>query len=208
MGYAIDSMMVIDTMLIKQKFNYDTIIETGTAKGDSTQLLQYMFKKVYSCEIDPSMDYHIKNQTILEDNVQIEFGNSPDLLKKWFKEIGHDKFFLFLDAHWESYWPLRDELQQVINFGYKPVIIIHDFDCGKPGWIYDIYGGQHLNWNYIKDKINQIYGENGYDFKVSHRCFHPKIPFRGCAYITPKINENKVEIKKRWYLFNIKHLFK
>jgi len=190
MGYLFDSMMVIDTMLIKEKFNYDIIIETGTHKGESCELLQYMFKKVYSCEIDENYRYNIKKERTLENNVNIEFGNSPDLLKKWFTEIGNDKFFLFLDAHWKKYWPVLDELQQLINFNYKPIIIIHDFDCKHEGWAHDSYQGQDLNWDYIKDKIEQIYGSNGYDIKISNRSFQPNTPLRGCIYITPKFYIN------------------
>lgn len=186
MGYSIDSMMIIDTMNLKMKFNYDIICETGTAKGNSAERLQYIFKKVYTCEIDPKMLEDVKTHVSLNDNVEVVLGNSPDCLKKWFSEIGHDKFFLFLDAHWDEYWPLLDELQQVIDFGYKPVIIIHDFDCGHGGWQYDTYNGNILNWDYIKDKIHQIYGEDGFEFKVSQKSFKTP-PLRGCAYIYPKI---------------------
>jgi hypothetical protein len=186
MGYSIDSMMIIDTMKLKKKFDYDVIFETGTAKGNAAEVLQYMFDKVYTCEIDPKMLEDVKTHVSLNENVQVVLGNSPDCLRKWFGEIGHDKFFLFLDAHWDEYWPLLDELQVVVDFGYKPVIIIHDFDCGHPGWQYDAYNNHILNWDYIKDKVCKIYGEDGYEFKVSQVSFKTP-PKRGCAYIYPKV---------------------
>jgi hypothetical protein len=104
-------------------------------------------------------------------------------LKQWFTDINHDKFFLYLDAHWDSYWPLLDELQQVIDFKYRPVIIIHDFDT-ENGFAFDVYNDQSLNLSYVKDKIMKIYGEDGYNVYYNSESDIN----RGCAYFYPKTN--------------------
>ena len=49
--YIEDKQMVENTLLLRDKFGLNTIIETGTHIGESTQLLSTMFDKVYSCEL-------------------------------------------------------------------------------------------------------------------------------------------------------------
>ena len=50
----------------------------------------------------------------------------------------------------------------------KPVIIIHDFFVpdknGGAVFGFDKYGDQKLDLDYIKDFLNEIYGEGKYDY--------------------------------------------
>lgn len=190
MGFGTDPMLKVDILKYKTIFDYDIVIETGTYHGTSSRILSEIFKKVYTCELsDHGLDVireNIKNRP----NIEFMVGNSPDCLKKWFTEIGHDKFFLFLDAHWYDYHPLLDELQTVADFGYKPFIFIHDFYCGHKDWAYDEIKGLKLDFDYVKDKINKIYGESNYVFEVSQHSENECPPHepnnkRGCGFFYP-----------------------
>lgn len=188
MSYRHDSMMVVDTTRIKEKFNWNTIIETGTDKGWSTEILSNIFDKVYTCEIDEER-WQYYDELLQNPKIKILKGSSPDCLKQFIEEIGHGEFFLYLDAHWNTYWPILDELQVVIDYGYKPVIIIHDFDNGL-GFQFDRYrdseNQEHLlNFEYVKEKIEQIYGKDGYIFETNKKSVNPIGPI-GCAYFYPK----------------------
>lgn len=188
MSYYHDAVMIEDTLRIKEKFNWNTFIETGTDKGWSTKIISKYFDKVYSCEIEQDRWKYYTN--ILENkNITILNGSSVDCLPKFFEEIGNDNFFLYLDAHWNGNWPILDELRLVAEWGYKPVIIIHDFDNGL-GFQFDRYRKEGeeteylLNFDYVKESIEKIYGKDGYIFETNKESFnYIKI---GCAYFYPK----------------------
>lgn len=186
MSFKDDSCMITDLVNIQKLFNYDIIIETGTNKGESLEILKTLFKKVYTCEVLPEFYQEVQNKPgLVDERVIHELSSSPDFLKKYFKEIGHDKFFLYLDAHWYDYCPLYDELQIIQDFNYKPVIIIHDFNV-ENGFAYGGAGMGNVDFNYVKEKIKTIYGGDG---KYT-TYFNTKSDInRGCAYFYPIINE-------------------
>ena len=156
--------MVENTILLRDKFELNTIIETGTWRGESTQLLSTLFDKVYSCEL--FYDRYVEHYTELLKNNKVKLvrGSSADVLPEMFDEIGNDEFILYLDAHESNSLPLRDELQIVADYGFKPVIIVHDWNitCKID---FDPYN-YTINFDYIKDKIELIYGEDGYVLDV------------------------------------------
>ena len=162
--YIKDNKMVENTILLRDKFGLNTIIETGTWRGESTQLLSTLFDRVYSCEL--FYDRYVQHYTELlkNDKVKLIRGSSADVLPEMFDEIGNDTFILYLDAHESNSLPLRDELQIVADYGFKPVIIVHDWNINCTidfdPWSYTI------NFDYIKDKIELIYGEDGYVLDV------------------------------------------
>jgi hypothetical protein len=183
MSFKDDSCMITDLVNIKKQFDYDIIIETGTNKGESLEILKNIFKKVYTCEIVPDFYQEVQSKPgLVDERVVHELSNSPEFLKKYFTEIGHDKFFLYLDAHWYDYCPLYDELQVVKDFNFKPVIIIHDFNT-KNGFAYGGAGMEKVDFSLVEEKIKHIYGgENTY---ITHYNTKSDIN-RGCAYFYPK----------------------
>ena len=188
MSYYHDAIMIEDTLRIKEKFNWNTFIETGTDKGWSTKIISKYFDKVYSCEIEQDRWKYYTN--ILENkNITILNGSSVDCLPKFFEEIGNGNFFLYLDAHWNGNWPILDELRLVAEWGFKPVIIIHDFQ-NDLGFEFDSYRKEgeekeyFLNFDYVKESIERIYGEDGYIFETNKESLNPIKT--GCAYFYPK----------------------
>lgn len=182
MSFKDDSQMIIDLVNIKKNLNYDIIIETGTNKGESLEILKAIFNKVYTCEVLPAYFEEVqKKPGLVDERVVHELSSSPDFLKKVFTELKHDNFYLYLDAHWYEYCPLYDELQLVKDFGYKPVIIIHDFDVGN-GFAYGGTGMEKVDFNFVLEKIKEIYGGEGK--YVTY--FNKKSDItRGCAYFYP-----------------------
>jgi hypothetical protein len=193
MAVSSDIQILYDMLKIKENFNYPTFVETGTSNGQSTRIFSEHFEKTYTC--DNSEYQNEQRQLTLNSGKNITFmlGDSRDCLPLFFREIKSSEFFLFLDAHGTS-WPILDELQIVADFNYKPVIFIHDFDCGHEGWKFDCWGPNdiiHLDYEYVKPKMDLIYGENGYDYYLSETSLAPpdgegKPNLRGCGYFYPK----------------------
>jgi hypothetical protein len=163
--YIKDKQMVENTILLKDKFGLNTIIETGTYTGESTQLLSTMFDKVYSCELFYDRYKQHYTELLKNDKVKLIQGSSADMLPSIFDEIGNDKFILYLDAHEYDSAPLRDELQIVADYGFKPVIIIHDWDMHIGPLTIEPYS-YTICLEYLKDKMDLIYGEDGYIFET------------------------------------------
>ena len=160
--YCRDKNMVENTLLLKDKFGLNTIIETGTYTGESTQLLSTMFDKVYSCELYYDKYVHHYTDLLKNDKVKLIKGSSDKVLPSIFDEIGNDKFILYLDAHEKDSYPLIDELQVVADYGFKPVIVIHDWDVTHQLETYKTYT---ICMEYVKDKMDLIYGQDGYVFE-------------------------------------------
>jgi hypothetical protein len=138
-----------------------------------------------------------------KENVHIYFGESPSILNILCTEHEENSLF-FLDAHWENNLPLLDELE-VIKRTKNPIIVIHDFfvpggnkirdkrfgcygicdDLSGSKFGFDSYGDITLNYEYIKNKLNEIY-PNGYGY---HYTTEVDIVDSGLIYIYPKINE-------------------
>jgi hypothetical protein len=196
--------MIIDVNRINEKFNYSTIIETGTHTGQSTTYLADRFQKVYTCELYD--EYFLQYPTIFENytNIISVKGSSVDCLPIFFDEIGNDEFILYLDAHWVEDCPIYEELEIVSEYGYKPIIVIHDFDCGFPppdkdenshpineGWQFNefrINGQTHkLDYTHMKPYMDKIYGVDGYDFETSKIALtKSRGDLRGCGFFYPK----------------------
>ena len=205
MSFFYEPQMIIDVNRINEKFGYTTIIETGTHTGQSTTYLADRFEKVYTCEVYDKYfleyDEVFKNYT----NIKVLKGSSVDCLPKFFDEIGNDKFILYLDSHWAENCPIYDELEIVANFNYKPIIMIHDFDCGFPpptknelghpiseGWQFNDFkmpdGNYHLlDYNHMKPYMDKIYGQDGYFFETSKEAQTlSRGDLRGCGFFYPK----------------------
>lgn len=193
MGMGTDPRILIDVLKYKTTFDYPVFVETGTYGGTTSKICASHFEKVYTCEINDDMKQVREENFAGLDNINFLLKDSREALPVFFNEIGNDKFFLFLDAHWGGQFPILDELQIVADFGYKPFIFIHDFDCGHEGWNYDTDdSGNKLSYDYVKEKIEKIYGVDGYVFEVSQESYNSpnasgnpnKI---GCGFFYPKI---------------------
>jgi hypothetical protein len=173
---------------LKQKYSLTTAVETGTNEGDTTIWLARNFQKAVSCELDRNLiDRCAKRFSDEKVHVELFHGSSEQVLDYVIphRGIGHDTIF-FLDAHWNSYCPLLDELEAIAKYELLPVIAIHDFKepTGRLG--YDSYNNQEYTFEWIKPKIDKIYS-----VKNKGYCHYYNAPEKACGanrgviYIVP-----------------------
>ncbi len=165
-----------------EKFSIKRIIETGTYKGWSTKEFATICDKIDTIEINSTYIQEAYDFLKEVKNVNIHEGSSPEVMRNIIKE-GEENLLIFLDAHWENYWPVKDELNVIIEKNIRPVICIHDFfvpggnifvdkygrrinskDGSKFG--YDQYNGVALDLNYISEELNKLYPE-GFEYHYS-----------------------------------------
>ena len=145
---VIDPQLVRIIKKLQSDFQLENFVETGTFDGDTSFMFSFLFDRVFTCD---SIDHPRRVEFYLRDNLIYETKSSPDFLRSHLAEIRHHSLF-YLDAHWETYWPLRDELAIVTGECNQPVIVLDDFDAGH-GLEFDTYGGQKLDYSYIADLV-------------------------------------------------------
>jgi hypothetical protein len=174
---------------LRNAYGIKTVIETGTCFGSTTKFLGANFNKVISIEINEK--YLAIARTLIgkSDNIETYCGASENILHQLLggKNSDTGNMFFFLDAHWESHCPLRDELKIIAQYKVLPVIAIHDFQVpGEPGLHFDSYNGQAFTFEWIKPLLDNIYGEQGYDHYYNTELNSTEIRI-GIIYIVPKL---------------------
>lgn len=179
-----DPELLKTTLELSKKFNLTTFIETGTYHGNTAKIVSEYFNKIITIENNPNFYQIALSNLININNCDLYLGNSPEIMEKCLKENDNSIFF-FLDAHWEEYFPLLDELKIIKDKNIKSVIAIHDFyvpdEKGNAKFGFDSYHDQPLNFPYIKNKIEDIY-ENLYEITYSTT----SITNSGVIFIYPK----------------------
>jgi hypothetical protein len=164
------------------------IIETGTYHGHTTKHLCKMAKRVDTVEVVQE-NFTESQKTLLGiDNVYSHFGNSSEVLPHVLPSES-EGLFLFLDAHWQQYNPLLDELKVIAGAGLKPIIAIHDFKApNRPDLGFDTYpkSGIVYEWDWIKSSVENIYGVDGYTIQYNDKASGAK---RGVIFIFPVKND-------------------
>lgn len=179
MAFNNDTHLEAKFLEIRDKFGIKTVIETGTYYANTTRWLSSNFDKVYTCEIDPKSYEIAKEQLEGYANVTHVLQASQEFLPIAL-EKAEGPTLVFLDAHWFEN-PLLKEIELVGKSGKKPILVIHDFKVpGKP-FGYDTYPGITYDWNYIKDAVEQAYG-NQYHKEYNEVATGAK---RGCIFIYP-----------------------
>lgn len=170
---------------IIQKYDINTIIETGSYKGWSTNVLAQYGKEVISIEINPELLNLAKANNSHNSNVIFYEGSSQKILEKILPDYKNKNLVIFLDAHWHDYWPILDELTVIKDNELEPVIIIHDFftpnEFGNSKFGFDRYKDQNLDFYYVKKHIEEIY-KNGYN----HYCMQESELNVGVGIFCPK----------------------
>lgn len=184
-----DTILYRHVLALKERYGLTSFVETGTYHGDTTASMADVFEKVFTCEINPDYQYIAKKRCAGRDNIVFASGSSPESLRLIGPETANKALF-FLDAHWNAYNPLLDELKVIAEMGVKPVIIIHDFyvpgkstndQQGPFGW--DATNqGQRYDLEWILPSLKKIY--DGYPFDYSYPT-EVEGAMRGYITITP-----------------------
>jgi len=161
-----DQYLLQEIKLLIEKKQITKLIETGTWKGSNADIASKIFNSVDTYEINESFYNEAKENNKHNKNVNLFFGNSSILLKNNLSKLDEKSLF-FLDAHWDEFCPLLDELQLIADTKIKPIIMIHDFYTpdgnGNSKFGYDQYKDIIIGFDYVKEKMDNIYGLNNYD---------------------------------------------
>ena len=127
-----------------------SIIETGTYRGTTTEWFARLGVPVVTIESHaPTFEFATRRLKPFE-NVSIWFGNSSTVLPDYLPSASTPAM-IYLDAHWEGYLPLTEELASICRLIDRFVVIVDDFQVpDDPGYSYDNYGpGKALNAEYL-----------------------------------------------------------
>lgn len=154
---ASEVMSIIAT--IKHEHNIKTAIETGTFKGNTTIALALLFDKVFSVEIYEENYKKSLENLVNFKNVNIMLKSSEKALTEILSGLKNERVFFYLDAHWNEYWPILDELEE-ISKTHKDncIVMVDDVQVPNSAEIpYDEYQGQPLSYEYLKPKLNKVF---------------------------------------------------
>lgn len=172
--------------LIKEK-GVELLIETGTYLGSTTKHFSKWCEEVFTIEVKKEHYDQAKRNLKGIENVHLCFGSSEKVIDTLFSDlnISSKVIAFFLDAHWESYNPLLDELKAIHKHGIKPEFIaIHDFKVpGHPELGFDSYKGQDYDWEWIRESVEKIYGVTGFTVEYNSEATGA---MRGIIYIIKK----------------------
>lgn len=192
-GTAIDKELVNsirESLMGDAKRFIETGTEFGSFLLEFSDLLgQGHIEDVITCEVDEEY-YTIANYRFsINDDYNGTVKNYLKSSKELLEELElKDTDVFFLDAHGGGYDqfndnPLTNELREIANQNIKPIIYIHDFGIELEEGITDVHYFEHeildkkywyrfdfdtnngwkLDLDFIKDDIEKIYGENGFN---------------------------------------------
>lgn len=107
-------------------------------------------RQIYSIELDNARAERVGARYLGNSCVHIIEGSSETVLRNVVEAEGDlHRCFFYLDAHWNDYWPLKDELEQIQRLK-KFICVIDDFHVPFTlGWGYDVHGGVECGWGLI-----------------------------------------------------------
>jgi hypothetical protein len=153
---------------LKNEYQIDVAIETGTYFGNTTRFLSSCFDEVHTIEI--SNEFYQKSAESLQDckNVHCHLGSSEKVLHEKLPELKNKRILFYLDAHWNEFWPLLDELQEISQTHRDQcIIVIDDFKVpGRHDIFFDHYQSDECSYRYIKEKLDQIYSSYDYYYVI------------------------------------------
>lgn len=145
--------------------------------------------KVYSIDIDTEKQGILKRLFLSNPNINVICDSSEKFLKKAIDNgliSDMDSCFFFLDAHWDEYWPLRDEIREILRLK-RSVIAIDDFVVPfRPLHLFGVYNNKACGWYYIRDLFR------GYKTAI----YYPKrsnLDYRGIVIIFVGYEEGRLK---------------
>ena len=164
---------------LKRDFDVDVVVETGTFRGDTTRFFSNCFDQVHTIEF--SKTYFESAQQDLSDckNIHFHWGSSEKVLGELLPKLKNQKSLFYLDAHWNDYCPLLDELSAIAETHKDNcIIVIDDFkvphrnDCH-----YDQYGNVKCTYKCIRNHLDKLFSAYEYYYLI------PKNPMARAKFI-------------------------
>ena len=137
--YRPHTLKVQTVMIYGAYFNINTLIETGTYRGDMVQATLNQFQKIYSIELDPTLFIRAKIKFAPYPHTNILLGDSGKVLPRILQSI-YEPCVFWLDGHYIPLTldtakgnvdtPIMQELAAILDHPIKNhVILIDDARC-------------------------------------------------------------------------------
>lgn len=131
------------------------IVETGTFRGCTTEFMAgHVSCPIYTVEQHPRYFGYARARLRPRRHVHGFWMDSLDFFAaKAERRLAPDaRIFFYLDAHWESFLPLRAELEHIFARYPKAVVMIDDFKVpDDAGYRFDAYGPeQTIDLDYVR----------------------------------------------------------
>lgn len=139
---------------ILARVDFARIIETGTFRGSTTSFFARHFQgPIHTIEVNAEFAAYAGWRLRSLSQVRLIRADSVAGLRRLGADPGitAGPCFFYLDAHWEEYLPLADELALIFGAWDEAVILIDDFRVpDDEGYNYDDYGpGKVLETAYL-----------------------------------------------------------
>lgn len=162
-------------------------VETGTHMGWTCMWMATRFPKlpIFTVEIDEEY-YNISVQNCKPfQNVSIFHNSSPDFLLALHAYFKAGLSLFWLDAHWWSPVPLKDECKVLSDLD-RYIILIDDFASNNPRFKGDVFADGENNLAYVADslKVRTCYKPNYQSFPPDHKGYGLFI--KGVDFICPE----------------------
>ena len=196
-----DSFMCKEFLKLKEKYNLNVAVETGSCLYSTTEWLGKNFNTVHTVELSEEYSKHGIHKVAEMPNVHAEIGDSVTFLRNLMPKLADsDRALYFLDAHWGDNCPLLAELDALCTSkcAFPPIIAIHDFFTGdeKLGW--DVYNGQRFDYEWIEPKVKAL--ETAFNCTYTHYYnTEAENGMRGVIYLVPvKSWINDIKNVEKW----------
>jgi predicted O-methyltransferase YrrM len=149
-------------------FHIETAIETGTSTGDTTRFLSQCFDEVHTIEVSDETFKTTTENLKNFSNIHFHLGSSEQILPQILPGLKDKRAIFYLDAHWNEYWPLLDELEE-IGKTHKDncIIVIDDFRVPKRRDIqFDQYGKNKCSYKYIAKQLDKVFSNYDYYYVI------------------------------------------
>jgi hypothetical protein len=135
-GCPLPTPHVVKQLAIKsyqERFNIETLVETGTYLGDMVYAQRKLFKKIYTIELSEQLYEMCVKRLKKYKNIQVIQGDSGVVLASVVKEI-NEKTIFWLDGHYsggitakgETESPVMQELKTILESNIEHIILIDD----------------------------------------------------------------------------------
>lgn len=141
---------------ILRTIHFDAVVETGTWLGNTTAYMCRVSQlPVFSCEIDQLFFRCARRRLSKESGISLRNCDSTELLRALTQTpLARKTLFFYLDAHWYSNLPIRQELKIVASVWSDFVVMIDDFKVPwDEGYGFDTYAGRPLDTAMIDDLV-------------------------------------------------------
>lgn len=137
---------------------FQVIVETGTWIGNTTGYMAEVSQlPILSTEVDRRFHSLARMRLADVQNASLFNRDSREFIGELStrSDLADARIFFYLDAHWYSDLPLREEIDIIARHWKDAMIMVDDFQVpGDEGYGYDDYGdGKALTLDYLRPSI-------------------------------------------------------